>query len=189
MYEHDEEIEWNCEKCGDPLNRHSYVTRVTTVTGEVIKAEDGRIIDMEPQFPPEEENLCYNCYTKKYKEPVEALRAALGTVAHVIELLEGEANDDFYNPKEALDKLNDLVVYIAGALPKTTTLHLTAVIRKEEDDPMKATTIGILWVDDEGNETVEEIGVGTTKEVGSILTSLLTVKEIVIREKEEVPNA
>jgi len=46
---------------------------------------------------------------------------------------------------------------------------------------MKADAVDILWVDDEGNEEVEEIRVGTTKEVGSILTSLLTVKEITVR--------
>ena len=118
MYEYDdEEIEWNCEDCGDPLDRFSYVTKVTRVTGEVVKAEDGRVIDMEPQFPPEEENLCYTCYSKKYKEPVEALRTCVNVVANVIELLEAETNDDFYNPKEALDKLNELVVYIADVLP------------------------------------------------------------------------
>lgn len=47
---------------------------------------------------------------------------------------------------------------------------------------MKAATIEVLWIDDEGNEQVEEIGVGMTKEVGSILTSQITVKEIVIKE-------
>lgn len=49
---------------------------------------------------------------------------------------------------------------------------------------MKADGVDILWEDDEGNEQVEEIRVGTTKEVGSILTSLLTVKEIVVRHTE-----
>lgn len=47
---------------------------------------------------------------------------------------------------------------------------------------MKAAAIGILWVDDEGNEQVEELSVGFTKEVGSSLISLLEVKEIVIRD-------
>ena len=118
MYEYDdEEIEWNCNICEDPLDRNSYVTMVTTVTGQVVKAEDGRVIDMEPQFPPETEHLCYTCYSKKYKEPVKTLRTCVKVVANVIELLEAEANDDFYNPKEALDKLNELVVYIADVLP------------------------------------------------------------------------
>lgn len=49
----------------------------------------------------------------------------------------------------------------------------------------KVAAIGILWKDDEGNETVEEIAVGDTKELGSILTSLLTVKEIVIRKERK----
>ena len=113
-----EDIEWNCEgSCGESLGRHSYVTMVTITTGEVVKAEDGRVIDMEPQFKPEIENLCYTCYAAKYKDPVKALRTVVGVVANVIELLEAEANDDFYNPKAALDKLNELVVYIAGVLP------------------------------------------------------------------------
>ena len=58
-----EDIEWNCEICGDTLGRNSYVTMVTTSTGEVVKVEDGRVIDMEPQFPVETEHLCFTCYT------------------------------------------------------------------------------------------------------------------------------
>jgi len=50
--------------------------------------------------------------------------------------------------------------------------------------PDQAAAVDILWEDDEGNEQVEEIRVGTTKEVGSILTSLLTVKEITVRHTE-----
>lgn len=50
---------------------------------------------------------------------------------------------------------------------------------------MKADGVDILWVDEfDGYEQVEEIRVGTTKEVGSILTSLLTVKEIVVKHTE-----
>jgi len=49
---------------------------------------------------------------------------------------------------------------------------------------MKADAVDILWEGDEGYEQVEEIRVGTTKEVGSILTSLLTVKEITVRHTE-----
>lgn len=112
-----EDIEWNCDICGDPLDRNSYVTMVTTSTGEVVKAEEGRVIDMEPQFPVETEHLCFTCYQAKYKDPVKTLRTVVGVIANVIELLEAEANDDFYNPKAALDKLNKLVVYIAGVLP------------------------------------------------------------------------
>jgi len=112
-----EDVEWTCEGCEDPLGEHSYVTKVTTVTGQVIKAEDGRVTDMEPQFPPETEHLCYTCYSQKYKDPVENLRTCMKVVANVIELLEADANDDFYNPKAALDKLNELVVYIAENLP------------------------------------------------------------------------
>lgn len=46
----------------------------------------------------------------------KVLRTVLGVIANVIELLEAEANDGFYNPKAGLDKLNELVVYIAGQL-------------------------------------------------------------------------
>ena len=116
MTEIDEELKWICDICGDPLGRNSYVTKVTTVTGEVIQAEDGRVTDMEPKFPSETEHLCYTCYTKKYKA-AEVLRTCLKVVAQVIELLEDEANDDFYNPKESTEKLNELVVYIAESLP------------------------------------------------------------------------
>ena len=132
MYEQ-EELEWTCTDCEDTLDRNSYVTMVNTVTGEVIKAEDGRVIDMEPKFPPKIEHLCYTCWHKKYKQPMEALRACLGTIAAIIELVEDLDDFDGLAVKEAVDKLNDLVVYIAGVLPKTTTLHLTAIIRKEED--------------------------------------------------------
>ena len=112
-----EDVLWNCEICGDELGRNSYDTMVTTSTGEVVKAEDGRVIDMEPQFPVETEHLCFTCYSAKYKDPVKTLRTVLGVIANVIELLEAEANDDFYNPKAGLDKLNELVVYIAKVLP------------------------------------------------------------------------
>ncbi len=126
-----EDVSWNCDICGDKLGRDSYVTVVTTSTGEVIKAEDGRLIDMEPQFPAEIEHLCYSCWSKKYKEPVETLRTVLGVIANIIELVENLDDFDGLAVKEAVDKLNDLVVHIAGVLPKTTTLHLTAIIRKE----------------------------------------------------------
>ena len=113
------DIEWLCDgPCGDTLGRNSYVTMVTTSTGEVIQAEDGRVIDMEPQFKPEVEHLCFTCYSAKYKDPADALRVTLGVVANVVELLEDETNDDFYNPKQALEKLNKLVVYIAEVLPQ-----------------------------------------------------------------------
>lgn len=46
---------------------------------------------------------------------------------------------------------------------------------------MKADAVGILWLDDEGNEHYEEIAVGDTKEVGSTLTWLHTVKEITVK--------
>ncbi len=46
---------------------------------------------------------------------------------------------------------------------------------------MKAAAVGILWEDDEGNEHYEEIAVGDTKEVGSTLTWLHTVKEITLK--------
>jgi len=46
---------------------------------------------------------------------------------------------------------------------------------------MKAAAVDILWKDDEGNEHVEEIAVGDTKEVGSRLTWLHTVKEITVK--------
>ena len=126
-----EDISWNCGICEDPLDRNSYVTMVTTVTGEVIKAEDGRVIDMEPKFLPEVEHLCYNCYTKKYKQPVETLRTCLGTIARTIELIEGGI---ITGGLGALDKLNELVVYISENLPPRK-ISLTAIIRKEEDDP------------------------------------------------------
>jgi len=48
----------------------------------------------------------------------------------------------------------------------------------------KARAVGILWEDDEGNEHYEEIAVGDTKEVGSRLTWLHTVKEITVRHTE-----
>ncbi len=118
MFElNNEDIEWNCDICEDPLGRNSNVTMVTTANGEVIKAEDGRVIDMEPQFAVETEYLCFTCYQAKYKDPVKTLRTVVGVIANVIELLEAEANDDFYNPKAGLEKLNELVVYIAGTLP------------------------------------------------------------------------
>ena len=112
-----EDIQWNCDICEDPLDRNNNVTKVVTSNGEVIKAEDGHVIDMEPQFPVETEHLCYPCYQAKYKEPIKTLRTVVGVVANVVELLEADANDDFYNPKAALEKLNELVVHIAGVLP------------------------------------------------------------------------
>lgn len=48
--------------------------------------------------------------------------------------------------------------------------------------PDQAAAVGILWEDDEGNEHVEEIAVGDTKEVGSRLTWLHTVKEITVKQ-------
>ena len=48
----------------------------------------------------------------------------------------------------------------------------------------KARAVDILWEDDEGNEHVEEIAVGDTKEVGSRLTWLHTVKEITVKHTE-----
>ncbi len=48
-------------------------------------------------------------------------------------------------------------------------------------DTDKAAAVDILWEDDEGNEHVEKIAVGDTKEVGSHLTWLHTVKEITVR--------
>ena len=172
-----EDIEWTCENCEDKFDRNGYVTKVTIVTGEVIKAEDGyRVIDMEPQFPPQVEHLCYNCYSKKYKEPGEALRVALGTVANVIELLEAEANDDFYNPKEALDRLNKLVVYLADYVPPLVE------VERASQRPKKAAAVGVLWVDDEGAEIVEELSVGDIREQGRWTQ---TLKEIVIRKKVE----
>jgi len=48
----------------------------------------------------------------------------------------------------------------------------------------KARAVDILWEDDEGNEHVEKIAVGDTKEVGSRLTWLHTVKEITVRHTE-----
>jgi len=179
MYEQEEKLEWTCEDCEDKLDRNSYVTKVTIVTGEVIKAEDGyNVIDMEPQFPPEVEHLCYSCFTKKYKQPTEALRACLGTIAYIIELLEAEANDDFYNPKEALDRLNKLVVYIAEHLPKDDPL-VGRTSRPPEKE--KAAGVGVLWVDDEGGEIFEELSVGDTREMGRWTQ---TIKEIVIREEK-----
>ena len=47
--------------------------------------------------------------------------------------------------------------------------------------PDQAAAVDILWKDDEGNEHVEEIAVGDTKEVGSRLTWLHTVKEITVK--------
>ena len=70
------EDKWICKICGDSRDKNSYVTTVTTVTGQVLKAdEDGRVIDVEPKFPIETEHLCYTCYEKKYKEPAEQLEA------------------------------------------------------------------------------------------------------------------
>lgn len=106
------DIEWNCEgPCGDTLGRNSYVTMVTTSTGEVVKAEKGRVIDMEPQFPVETEYLCFTCYAAKYKDPLETLRVSLKVIANSIELMDDGEH------RAAYEKLNELVVYIAGVLP------------------------------------------------------------------------
>jgi len=48
--------------------------------------------------------------------PKEALQHCLSEAAAIIELLDAETNDDFYKPKEAYDRLNELVVYIVGQL-------------------------------------------------------------------------
>lgn len=122
MFElNNEDIEWNCEICEDPLDRYSYVTNVTINTGEVVKAEDGRVIDMEPQFPPEIENLCFTCFQAKYKDPVKALRTVLGVLVSTVELLEEVAEsrlDHTTEEREAgLEKLKQLVVYITEVLP------------------------------------------------------------------------
>lgn len=70
------EDKWICKNCGESRDRNSYVTMVTTVTGQVLKVEDeGRVVDVEPKFPIETEQLCYACYEKKYKEPAEQLEA------------------------------------------------------------------------------------------------------------------
>lgn len=90
------------------------------------------------------------------------MKHCLSEVAGAIELLESESNDDFYNPKETLDKLNELVVYIAGQQP--------------------VAAVGILWLDDEGAEIVEELSVGDIREAGRWTQ---TVKEIVIREAQK----
>ena len=108
-----EGIEWICDgPCGDTLGRNSNVTMVTTANGEVIKAEDGRVIDMEPQFPVETEYLCFTCYQARYKTPLETLRTVLRVINNVVNHIEAD------NPNAATEKLSELVLYIADTLPK-----------------------------------------------------------------------
>ena len=107
-----EDIEWNCDICGDTLTRNSSVNKVVTSNGEVIKAEDGHVIDMEPQFPVETEHLCFTCYQAKYKTPLETLRTVLRVIDNVVNHIEAD------NPNAATEKLSELVVYIADVLPK-----------------------------------------------------------------------
>jgi len=57
-------------------------------------------------------------------------------------------------------------------------------LRFKEIGMVKADGVDILWEDDEGNEHVEKIAVGDTKEVGSRLTWLHTVKEITVKHTE-----
>jgi hypothetical protein len=132
---HDEELTWTCNDCGEICERNTYATMVTILTGEVTKAaEDGRVIDVEPQFPVETEQLCYLCFDKKYKEPVKALRSCLAAIANTIELMDSDEH------KKAYDKLNDLVVYIAGVLPPKE------VVRTVAEDSVEAVAEGPRWI-------------------------------------------
>ena len=72
-----DEVKWICTNCGCSFGGNSYATMVTILTGQVLKAENnGRVIDVEPKFPVETEQLCYTCYQKKY-EPEAKLGCVL----------------------------------------------------------------------------------------------------------------
>lgn len=114
-----ESINWKCDgECNEQLGTHSYAMLVSNV--QVLEVDDEGRITASTSTGQQDEQLCYSCFTKKYKDRAEdldaALRHCLREAANAVELLEAESNDDFYNPKATLDKLNELVVYIAGQL-------------------------------------------------------------------------
>ncbi|GAH13215.1 unnamed protein product, partial [marine sediment metagenome] len=79
--------------------------------------------------------------------------------------------------KLAHSDLNDTEKKLHSLIMVVFSFSANAIDKLDEQTKtdMKADAVEILWEDDEGNEHVEKIAVGDTKEVGSRLTWLHTV--------------
>ena len=98
--------------------------------------------------------------------PRGIVKIIIGKLAQAIELVDNP--DEDFNPDIVNRLLNDTVLEAS----KLLSLNPNHVDSKED---IKVT---LLWEDDEGNEIPEEFQIGDTKELGSIMRSLLTIKDI-----------
>jgi len=97
----------------------------------------------------------------------EAMKMALRKAAMVVNILSDDDEDVESLIQGANEKANDVVLEISNAM-----------------SILKHGTVTVQWLDDEGSLIEETFKVGDTKEVGSILISQLTVKEIRVEAEE-----
>ena len=104
---------------------------------------------------------------------MEALKKATRIAANTVEHLSNSNNlETDQDLNTAYDFANQTVVELSKA---------STILNEKPEMPVKVRAVSILWLDDEGYEQEEDFEIGDTKEVGSILVSQLTVKEIKVK--------
>ncbi len=121
-----EDINWKCDgECNEKLDQYSYAMLISNV--QVLEVDDKGRIAASSSTGQQDEQLCYSCFTEKYEATEQlktALKHCLSEIARSIELIETSSDparsaylDDVIEGP-GWDKLNELVVYIAGELKK-----------------------------------------------------------------------